>query len=584
MNAPENDRPGVPASPPSPPPPPRTWKIGSFVLLVLVTAAVVIGLVALLVTMFQRKQEARNPFVRLVEVSELSTDPVPWGTNWPHEFNGYRMTVDTTRTRYGGSEAMPEQRIERDPWLKRMYSGYAFSIDFRDRRGHAYMLYDQEQTERVTKRPQAGACLHCHASALPMWRRIGMQALGQTVTDDALARDFNWPAVMKGFELTSTMRYAEAHRELLLTPDGTPGENVPLMPGGSSVARVTPANQPDARPAPTTAPQGAATTREAIAAHTGEAHPVSCIDCHDPETMHLRVTRPGFVRGIQALAASDDPVPHLPSVERWRKGSRAEPYDPNADATRQEMRSYVCGQCHVEYYCAPKETLFFPWGYGLKVQQIEKYYDEHKFPDGTPFMDWKHGETGAALYKAQHPEFEMWSQGIHARSGVACADCHMPYVREGAMKVSDHWVRSPLLNINNACQTCHPFPETELAARVQTIQDRTHKLIGQAAQATVDMLDALRDARAAGATPQQLAAAYKLQNKAQWRLDFVSSENSMGFHADQETARILAEAIDYARQAQNLAQSLRTPQAPPTTQPGAPVIGVTPADKAPPGP
>ena len=570
MNAPDPgqvDRAVAPAAPS------KRRQVVTFLLLVLITATVTGALVALIVTMFHRKQEARNPFVRLVDVTETSTDPVPWGTNWPHEFNGYRMTVDTTRTRYGGSEAMPQQRIDRDPWLRRMYSGYAFSIDFRDRRGHAYMLYDQEQTERVAQRPQAGACLHCHASITPTWRRLGMQAMGQPVSDEALARDFNWPAVMKGFEVMSTMRYADAHRELLLTPDGTPGEDVPLKPGASSEVNRTPAN------VAATAP----TTREAIASHAGEAHPVSCMDCHDPGTMHLRVTRPGFVRGIQALAQSEDPVPHLPSVERWRKGSRKQPYDPNADATRQEMRSFVCGQCHVEYYCAPKETLFFPWGRGLKVQQIEQFYDEHKFPDGTPFMDWKHGETGAPLYKAQHPEFEMWSQGIHARSGVACADCHMPYVREGAMKVSDHWVRSPLLNVNNACQTCHPFPEAELAARVQTIQDRTHDLIGHAAQAVVDMLDALRDAKAAGATPAQLAPIYKLQNKAQWRLDFVSSENSMGFHADQETARVLAEAIDYARQAQVLAQSLRTPQAPPTTQQTAPVIGVTPADKAPPG-
>jgi nitrite reductase (cytochrome c-552) len=45
-----------------------------------------------------------------------------------------------------------------------------------------------------------------------------------------------------------------------------------------------------------------------------------------------------------------------------------------------------------------------------------------------------------------------------------------------------------------------------------------------------------------------LQAARALQRKAQWRLDFVSAENSMGFHAPQEAARILAEAIDYARQ------------------------------------
>jgi nitrite reductase (cytochrome c-552) len=275
MNAPDPgqvDPAGAPAAPS------RRRQVVTFLLLVLITATVTGALVALIVTMFHRKQEARNPFVRLVDVTEISTDPVPWGTNWPHEFNGYRMTVDTTRTRYGGSEGMPQQRIDRDPWLRRMYSGYAFSIDFRDRRGHAYMLYDQEQTERVAQRPQAGACLHCHASITPTWRRLGMKAMGQAVSDEALARDFNWPAVMKGFEIMSTMRYADAHRELLLTPDGTPGEDVPLTPGGSSVSRPTPANLPDARPAPTTAPSGAPTTRQALESHTGEAHPVSCMD------------------------------------------------------------------------------------------------------------------------------------------------------------------------------------------------------------------------------------------------------------------------------------------------------------------
>ena len=134
------------------------------------------------------------------------------------------------------------------------------------------------------------------------------------------------------------------------------------------------------------------------------------------------------------------------------------------------MRSFVCAQCHVEYYCGPKTTLFFPWNNGLKVEEIESYYDSYKFSDGHRFYDWKHAETGAEVLKAQHPEFEMWSQGIHARSGVACADCHMPYMRQGAMKVSDHYVRSPLLMVNRACQVCHPQPEEELKSRVLTIQ------------------------------------------------------------------------------------------------------------------
>ncbi len=553
---------------------PRRWGKGALIGLMLLTALLTFAVLSLTFSIFARKQEARQPFLRVVNVDEGTTDPAVWGANWPREYDSYLKTVDVTRTRYGGSEAMPQQKLDRDPWLKRMYSGYAFSIDYRDRRGHAYMLGDLEATERVTTKPQAGACLHCHASIAPTWRRLGAAALGQPVS----LSDFQWPAVMKGFEIASGMTYAEAHAELLRTPDGSPNEAEPL-PGGSSAVMPTAANT-KGRPAAT-----APTTSELLAAHAGEAHPVSCVDCHDPEDMKIRVTRPGFVLGIQALAKSADPVPHLPSVERWRQGGRSEPYDPNRDASRQEMRSFVCGQCHVEYYCATKETLFFPWDNGLKVEQIEQTYDAHKFPDGTPFMDFKHGETGAPIYKAQHPEFELWSQGIHARSGVACADCHMPYVREGAMKVSDHWVRSPLLpnNINRACQVCHNVPEQELLARATGIQDRTRHLMERSAAALVDMLDAIRSAKAAGATDAQLAEAHKLQRSAQWRLDFISSENSMGFHADQEAARILGEAIDLARQGQVAAMAIRTPAAPAVTEDGAPVIGVTPAGKAPPG-
>ena len=159
--------------------------------------------------------------------------------------------------------------------------------------------------------------------------------------------------------------------------------------------------------------------------------------------------------------------------------------------------------------------------------------------------------------KAQHPEFELWSQGIHARSGVACADCHMPYKREGAMKVSEHHVQSPLLMVNQSCQTCHRFPETELIARVEAIQDRTHALMSRAGTAMTDMLDAIKAAKAAGATNEQLAPASALQRKAQWRLDFVNAENSMGFHAPQEAARILGESIDYSRQAQLVSERPR---------------------------
>jgi nitrite reductase (cytochrome c-552) len=444
---------------------------------------------ALLVNIFHRKEEARNPYLKLVNVTEDTTDPAPWGMNWPYEYDQYKRTSEPSHTNFGGGDApATQEKADRDPWLRRMFAGYAFALDYRDRRGHAFMLLDQEKTRRVTERPQPGACLHCHASIMPTYRKAG--------DGDA----------MKGFEKVCAMSYKDAHALLVKTGSENP---TPSLTGKDFK-------------------------------HVEGVHPVSCVDCHDPDTMALRVTRPGFINGIKAL----------------KKHEGKEDYDPNRDATRQEMRSFVCAQCHVEYYCGPKTTLFFPWNNGLKVEEIESYYNAYKFSDGHRFYDWKHAETGAEVLKAQHPEFEMWSQGVHARSGVACADCHMPYVRQGAMKVSDHYVRSPLLMINRSCQVCHPYPEEELKSRVLTIQNRNYALMKRAGAAMTEMLDAIVAAKKAGVSESQLADVLELQRKAQWRLDFVAAENSMGFHAPQEAARILAEAIDYARQAQNAAKAL----------------------------
>jgi nitrite reductase (cytochrome c-552) len=485
----------------------------------------------ILSTIYERKQEARNPFVRIVEVTELSTDPAPWGLNWPRQYEGYLATAGDKY--YGGSSAMPASKLEASPWLRRLYAGYAFSLDYREARGHAYMLDDQRATERVTERPQAGACLHCHASNTVMYRKAGLEAMGRPSGPEQLAESFQMDAVIRGFEQVSRMPYYDVLAMVEAAPDGTQADGT-------------------------------------------QAHPVSCVDCHDPATMAIRVTRPGFVVGIAALAASDEPVPHLPSIERWRQSDRAAPYDPNADASRQEMRSFVCGQCHVEYYCANKDVLTFPWSNGLRVEQIEQFWDDKEFPDGTGFYDFKHGETGAEVYKAQHPEFELWSQGIHARSGVSCADCHMPYQREGAAKFSSHNVRSPLLNINDSCQVCHNIPEQELTDRVKTIQARNTALLERAAIAMTDMLDAMLEAKASGVSEENLSQVYGLQRKAMWRLDFISSENSRGFHADQEAARILGESIDYSRQAQTLALRLRAPAAPATRDiPTEPIRGVS---------
>ncbi len=455
----------------------------SYALVFLVAALGVVLIAALLINIFERKAESKNPYVRLVEVTEDTTDPEPWGVNWPKQYESYNLTALASQTRFGGhggSESLPDQKIERYPWLKRMFEGYAFSIDYRDRRGHAYMLEDQENTERLSK-PQSGSCLHCHASIMPIYRELGH--------GDAMA----------GFEATHKMSYQELNRMLH---------------------------------------------------DRGHAHPVSCVDCHDAETMKLRVTRPGFIKGIQSLAESEAPVPQMPSIERWRDTNRKMAYDPNQLASRTEMRSFVCAQCHVEYYCSSAMPLEFPWSKGLRVEEQEAHWNETVFAEGQRFFDYIHKESGAEILKAQHPEFELWSQGIHSRAGVACADCHMPYQRDGATKVSDHWVRSPLLNVNRACQICHHVEEKEILARVDAIQERNFNLLQRGGGALMALLDAVVEAKQAGASKEDLKEALELQRKAQWRLDFIAAENSMGFHAPQEAARILGEAIDYARQGQ----------------------------------
>lgn len=247
----------------------------------------------------------------------------------------------------------------------------------------------------------------------------------------------------------------------------------------------------------------------------------SCADCHDPETMALRITRPALRNALEAAGVD------------------------LAAATRQEMRAWVCAQCHVEYYFrGDDKVLTFPWSKGRTIEAIEEHYDEYGF------TDWTHKESLAPMIKIQHPEFELWGTGVHAKSGVTCADCHMPYVRSGSVKISDHWVRSPLANVEQSCQTCHRLTKEELTDRVVTAQDRTAALLHRAEAAILEAIDAIAAARAAGAREERLGEALALHRAAQMRWDFISSENSTGFHSPQEAARVLAESIDLARRAQ----------------------------------
>jgi nitrite reductase (cytochrome c-552) len=444
------------------------WTRGAILAVAAASLVATGALAALLVNIMERKHEAKSPYFRVVELTDETQDPAIWGKNFPLQYDAYLRTVDQVRTKYGGSEAMPHAPSEADP-----RSVVAQS--------------------RLDEDPRLKTMWAGYAFATDFRKKRGHAYMLEDQTFTERVQQFKQPGtcihchgsvyvpykkagggdLIKGFEHYNKMPYLEARKDFTM--------------------------------------------------------PIGCIDCHDPSTMALRVTRPGFIEGIRALKASQGVAD----------------YDVNTMATRQEMRSFVCGQCHVEYYFKGDEKrLTYPWAKGLTVDAIADYYDEQGF------KDWVHAKTGTNQLKAQHPEFEMWNQGIHARSGVACADCHMPYTRVGAQKVSDHHVRSPLLNINNACQTCHKWPEQELLARAETIQRRTVDLRNKAMDALMALIADIEAAKAAGASDAQLAEARAAQRRGQFYLDFVESENSNGFHAPQEATRILGEAIDLFRKGQ----------------------------------
>ena len=249
-------------------------------------------------------------------------------------------------------------------------------------------------------------------------------------------------------------------------------------------------------------------------------NPIGCGDCHDPKTMDLKITRPALIEAFQ------------------RQGKDI------TKATPQEMRSLVCAQCHVEYYFKGEgKYLTFPWDKGMTMEDAEAYYDE------TDYYDYIHALSRAPILKAQHPEYEIAQQGIHAQRGVACADCHMPYKSEGGIKYSDHHITSPLQYIDRTCQVCHRESEETLR---QNVYERQRKVNEVRNQLEDELLHAHIEAEFAwkkGATEAEMAPVLKFIRQSQWRWDYGVASHGAAFHAPQEVTRILSAGLERAMKA-----------------------------------
>ncbi len=420
----------------------RLWDLKRHAVPIILAAIIlVLAIVLAGVLIYLKNQPPRQrTFQPVTTVKPLEPDSSIWGLNYPNEYSSLLLTADNkTPTTYGGSAK--QSYLALDPRLVILFSGYSFSQDYNQPRGHQNTLVDILATKRVTATTHA-TCYSCKSSDNPgLWSKLGMEAYDAQMFKD-------------------------------MTP------------------KIT--------------------------------NPIGCANCHEAGTMRLVITNPAVETALKAQGID------------WKS------------YTRQQMRSLVCANCHVTYYFAgDKKLLTIPWTNGMRVEDIIK--DE----DNVKFADWTYPGTGTPIMKARHPDYELFTaDSTHFKAGVACADCHMPYVRDGAMKYSSHDIMSPLLDPQRSCGQCHTDVNVVLA-RVSVIQDTVHAAKLSTEDALIDAITALQAAAAKpGVDASLLEQARTLHRHAQYMWDFISSANSMGFHNPDEFLRILQNATDLARQAQ----------------------------------
>jgi nitrite reductase (cytochrome c-552) len=405
--------------------------------IIIILAGVLTGTLLFLKNQPAQERTVIQP-VATVQANE--PDSSLWGVIYPNEYSSLLQTANNkTATTYGGS-AKKSYLLE-DPRLVILFSGFSFSHDYNQPRGHENTLIDVRATKRITATTHA-TCYSCKSSDNPgLWAQMGMEAYD--------AQKFS---------------------------DLTPAIN----------------------------------------------NPIGCANCHEAGSMRLIITNPAVEAAFKAQGID------------WRT------------FTRQQMRSAVCANCHVTYYFAgANKVLTVPWADGMRVEDIIK--DE----DSVKFSDWTYPDAGTPIMKARHPDYELFmTDSTHSKAGVACADCHMPYVRDGAMKYSSHDIMSPLLDPQRSCGQCHSEVD-DVLARVKVIQDTVYQAKIGTEDALIDAITAIKTAAGKpGSDPTVLDEARTLHRHAQFMWDFISSANSMGFHNPDEALRILRNATDLARQAQ----------------------------------
>ena len=537
-------------------------------LLAFLAAAVATALVSwVLVVMFGHKQEQRTPFVRVVEVNESFDRSGAVGPQLAASVR--RLEVDGRRSvlrrqqrdarEQAGKASVAEAAVRRVCVQHRLSRGPRACVHaVRPGSDGARDSRSRRQGRVCTATDRRRCCIE----------RLGLEALGEKADDETLAADFNMAAVKKGFEEVSTKTYAETLELLKQMPDGTPGENVPVFPQapvGGFEGKI--AGQP--------VPQGSSGRRRGPPGHLHRL-PRSADDGDSRHAagIHERDCGAGGERRAGAAFAEHRAVA--------ARRSRA--------AVRSERRRQPAGDAVLRLRAVPRRIL-------LREQDDADVPVEERAADGRRRADLGRNEVSGRqpvlrlrAWRDGREGFQGAAPGVRAvEPGRACTQrrelLRLPHAVRA--RGGDEGEQPP--GAQPARESQRGLPELPPAERertcrqrIDTIQERNLALMDTAAVAMTDMLDAILEAKAAGADEESLEKMFDLQRKAMWRLDFISSENSHGFHADQEAARILAESIDFSRQAQALALRSRSPEAPAIDDvPKQPVQGVTPSGPAP---
>ena len=267
----------------------------------------------------------------------------------------------------------------------------------------------------------------------------------------------------------------------------------------------------------------------------------SCSDCHKASDMSLRTNKAHLDNGLKLIGKTD--------------------------LTRQERRTLACAQCHITYY-VPRDAekkvvgdVQLPWTGGkwgdISIENIIR-----DLLTDTKRIEWKQNVTGFDMPFVRHPEFEMFTKGsVHFNAGLACADCHMPYKRVGSYKISTHDVTSPVKQDFVACAQCHTESADWLKKQVFTIQESTMTLLNRAGYANATaakLFEIVHTNQAKGIKVDQnlYAKAKESYMQAFIRLNFVSAENSIGFHNPSEASRILGDSVAFAGKSETLLRQI----------------------------